>query len=236
MRRPAQATTLIELLIVLFIILIIAITTLPGLSSARATAKAATCQASLKDVGMVLTQYATAHNDRSSPVIGDLDTYWDRGWRVGWDVTAGRWQGVTPNTSSIWSCASSGAARVGNARALGLDNRYRDGGGRVYYVSRSRWQSPVNLVVAYDAQVNMTQEPFFWTRAVEPQGGDCSNEMWGWRANSWDRVPAYLPRFGPHASESYGILFGDGHAEVDIVDTGHPAVEWSGPQWWSFGE
>src|SRR6185295_2236128 len=63
-RRPSQAFTLVELLVVLGIIVVLDALLFPTLASARAKGKRTVCISNLKQVNLAVRMYAEDHDDR----------------------------------------------------------------------------------------------------------------------------------------------------------------------------
>ncbi len=78
-RGEAFGFTLIELLVVIAIIAILAAMLLPALSSARASARRASCASNLKNLGLAANMYADENNDYVLPHSNgytDVSTKW----------------------------------------------------------------------------------------------------------------------------------------------------------------
>lgn len=204
----------------------------PTVWQARQRTRAVKCAANLRSIGQLIHGFANVHEDATAPVVRARDYYWDRGKQIGWDIETGRWAKVLGEIGGIWSCAEQQTAYVGNARALGLDNREALHGGQLHRVTRSRWHEPWRLALCYDLQYNLLDGPY--AHARDPLAADLSDEMHAaWPRGAEERVvPLYLPQWGPHR-EAYGALFADGHARIGIFRHETDAVLWSGPKWWS---
>lgn len=231
-RRPATNAgfTLVELLIVLAIIGLLTSILLPTLGRARREAKAARCASNLRAVGQAIHTFAQAHDDYVAPVIRDRDYYWDRGEQIGWDIETGRWASIPGGPDTIWQCPAQRIAFVGNARALGIDNRQALPYGLLHLVNLSQWYEPARLVLAYDLQSDLTETVY--AHALDPMAGDLSDEsLFGWPCASRPTKNFALDTLGPH-DHAYGALFGDGHARVARFQDNGEAVLWSGLRWW----
>ncbi len=221
--------TLIELLIVVAIIMMLAAVILPALQQARGQARSVKCAANLRAVGTTLYSFVQAHDDFAAPVIRERDYRWDEGQQIGWDIEVGRWAGC-PGPGGIWHCAMQNTSFIGNARALGLDNREARPNGKLYRVGPRLWHETAKLALAYDVQSDRLDRDY--RHARNPAAADLSDEMW----TPWPRdeqrpvIPLGLWMLGPH-SGAYGALFADGHAGVAIYK-GVGTVLWSGMSWW----
>ncbi len=229
--HAAKGFTVVELLAVTAILSLLLAILLPALSQARKQAKAVRCAANLRSVGELIHSFANAHDDYVASVIAKRDSSWDEPNDLGWDIETGRWANVLGGPKSIWQCGRSAIAFVGNARALGLDNRMSIPGGLHHRVGLRHWFEPGRLVLAYDLQVNLTEN--LYAHALDPLAADLSDEgtvPWA-RDSARPLQPFNRDRFGPH-DDKYGVLFADAHARVDQFGTREEAVFWSGPRWW----
>lgn len=73
-RQPQRrGFTLIELLVVISIIATLAALVLPAVQNARATARRTQCQSNLRNVGLAVQSYATAHKGQVPPLTGGFN-------------------------------------------------------------------------------------------------------------------------------------------------------------------
>jgi len=225
------------LLTVIAIIALLISLLLPAAAGARKRARRVQCATNLRNVGQLIHSFVNAHDGYAAAVISQRDYYWDRGKQIGWDIETGRWASVPGGPQTIWQCPQSRFPYVGNARALGLDNREAIPDGRLHRVGPHRWFEPSRLAIVYDLQGNALElpgPPPYFAAARDPYAGDLSDEAW----TSWPRgdprpvINLYLPEAGPH-DEAFGVLFGDGHVRVGRFRYEHEGVLWSGPKWWS---
>lgn len=73
-RQPQRrGFTLIELLVVISIIATLAALVLPAVQNARATARRTQCQSNLRNVGLAIQSYATAHKGQVPPLTGGFN-------------------------------------------------------------------------------------------------------------------------------------------------------------------
>lgn len=223
--------TLVELLVVAGVLSVLAAIVLPGMVAMRARAQAAHCGSNLRQVGVLIHSFVNSHSDRAAPVISWRDYLWGQGKQIGWDIQTGTWAQVLGGPGSVWLCPAGATGYVGNARALGLDNREALECGVLHEVGVRWWYEPAKLSLAYDLAGSRTELDY--QHALDPASGDLSDETWVPWPRDTDRptVPLELPGGGPHR-EAYGALFADGHARVDRF-RGTQTVLWSGPRWWS---
>jgi len=224
------AFTLLEMLIAVSVITLLLAIGLTAVSAARHRGVGAKCSANLRGVGQTIHSFAAAHDDEVEPVVRERDYWWDRGEQRGWDIATGRWAAAEGGLGTIWTCPEQRSAYVGNARALGLDNRPAVPGGLLHRVGPRRWVETGRLVLAYDLQYNLLDNVY--RHARDPFAGDLSDEMHGgWGPYEGNAITLDLSRFGPHR-ESYGVLFADGHASIGVFSTGAEALWWAGRPWW----
>ncbi|MBI3947959.1 MAG: DUF1559 domain-containing protein [Armatimonadetes bacterium] len=107
MRRHSAAFTLIELLVVIAVIAILVALLLPTLRTARENARAARCQAHLRQFGQAFQMYAADYDDVwPSPggLVGDLN-YWHQSGNGGLEPYL---RNAGAGLQSIWVCPSWG--------------------------------------------------------------------------------------------------------------------------------
>ena len=232
------------MLVALTVIMLLGAIAVPGVRAALGRARSARCAANLRDVGVLIRAYVQTHGDRGAPTVWGLDFYWNREPRIGWDIQTGAWAGVPGGQGTVWSCPAASVPYLGNARALGVNERFRvlapgekprtRPRGTTYYVGPRWWHEPSRLVLAVDIQTNLREEGTALAHAADPDIGDLSDELvHGWQ-RPWDPPfhNLYLDRDGPHHGERYGAVFADGHASVRLYTKESDAVLWSGPRWW----
>lgn len=227
------SVTLIELIVVVAILSVLAAILVPAMSMVRKQSVATLCSTNLHSTGVLIHSFINAHDDYAAPVVRQRDFWWDRGKRIGWDIQTGLWAGVIGGVGTTWTCPLQLTPYIGNARALGVDNSEALQNGPVNRVGPRRWHEPARLVLCYDVQYNLLDEPFPYANALEPGVGDLSDEMvLPWVRDVPDPVqPLALDRYGPH-DEGYGVLFADGHARVGRFPGASGGVIWSGQRWW----
>ncbi|HMQ15522.1 MAG TPA: hypothetical protein PKC49_06055, partial [Phycisphaerae bacterium] len=230
--------------VVAAVILLLVAIAIPGLKGGRERARSARCAANLREIGVLIHGYVQSNRDRAAPTVWGRDFYWDREPRIGWDIETGAWARVPGGVGTIWDCPAGNVPYLGNARALGVDERFRvfkpgerplaRSGGPIYYVGPRWWHEPWRLALCIDLQTDLQEPPWPFAHASEPFLGDVSDELvHGW-LRPWS--PPFhnllLDRMGPHQRESSGVLFADGHAAVKLFIKENEGVFWSGPRWW----
>ncbi|MBW7906926.1 MAG: hypothetical protein LC135_07350 [Phycisphaerae bacterium] len=240
----SRAWTLIEILVAASLVLLLVAIVIPGVRGAVARARSARCAGNLREMGVLIHGFVQSHGERAAPTVWGHDFHWDREPRLGWDIETGVWARVPGGIGTIWNCPAGGVPYLGNARALGVDERRRQflpgekprtrPRGTIYHVGPRWWHEPSRLVLAVDLQTNLVEPGAPMAHAAEPLIGDLSDELvHGW-LRPWDPPfhNLFLDRLGPHHAETYGALFADGHASVKLYVKESEAVLWSGPRWW----
>lgn len=237
--------TLIELLVIAAILLLLISIAAPSVRGGLDRTRSAKCAANLHGVGVLIQSFVQSHGDQAAPTVWGRDFSWDKEPRLGWDIETGIWAGVPGGRGTVWNCPAGSIPYVGNARALGVDERFREfragdrprvrSGGPIYRVGPRWWHEPSRLALALDIQTNLQEAHGPFSHAGQPLVGDLSDELTrGW-LKSWD--PPFhallLDRWGPHQREAYGVLFADGHVTVKLYLKEYEGVLWSGPRWWS---
>lgn len=229
-----RAMSLVELLVVVAILTLLVFLVAPAVAAARVKALDTRCAANLLNAGRLLLSFAAQNRDCPAPVVWGRDYRWSDGGDLGWDIQPGRAarvEGGAPD--SIWACSQNRSSYVGNALALGVDQRDWTPAGAVVRVNTTKWHEPGRLILAYDMQPDLFEMPRF-ANLVDPDVADVSSEfrtVWSLRQRD-PVVPAALFALGPHQREAFGVLFADGHAQVDLFPGADRAVFWSGPRWW----
>lgn len=244
--KPGSATvggfTLIEVLVVLAILAALAAMLMPAVGNARRRGIEARSLANLREVGAIISAFAAAHDDNVAPVIRHRDHFWPNSSAVGWDIDVGRWAGAAGGNGTAWQCAQQRYPFVGNARALGLDNRRTITGGLLHLAGPRVWYEPSRLVICYDAPRDQPVYPYGPSSRAELSSidvqllGDVSDEQsvdWP-RRSSRATIPFEPGANGPHLANSWGALFADGHSMISAFDrSNNLAYLWNDPRWWS---
>lgn len=227
-----RAITLTESLVVIAIIIFLVSLLMASFSKARVQARSAACAKNLASIGQLIHAFANEHDDKPAPTLWERDSSWSDGDPTGWDVEVGLWARSPGGAGSIWRCAEQRSAYVGNARALGTDQRASRRGGNRLEVKRSRWSCPERLVLAYDVQYNLLDRVH--QNALETDVADISDEYYPWPEEEPFEVGYWMPQWGPHA-EAFGTLLGDGHVEISRFRQWDRAYLWYGRSWWPVG-
>ncbi len=234
--------TLIEMLFVCAIVAVLFGILLPAFSNARRAGRATLCLNNLREIGGLIAGYCVTHDDYVAPVIRQRDYFWSDPHAAGWDIDVGRWSGYSVESNHVWRCAEQQFPFVGNARALGLDNRQTLVGGVLHSTGPRLWHEPSRLVIVYDALSDHIAYPVgpnspAELRTIDSSNlGDVSDELAADWPRSDDRIALPFERraLGPHVSGASGALFGDGHAAMSTFNTGNNrAFLWIGARWWS---
>ena len=238
--RLGAAFTVLEVLICVSVVALLCGILVPSLGEARRRGRDALCPANLRSIGGLIQGFAAAHEEQVAPVVREKDFFWNRGPGQGWDITTGVWASTGGGYGSVWQCRAENRPYVGNARALGLDNRPTLQGGLLHVVGPRLWQDTARLVLAYDARGDQAVYPQgpgsnrFAAIGDDPYLGDVSDEMtqpWV-RQGSRTYIPFAPGASGSHAGGGTGVLFADGHAVVGRFADSSTAALWSGPRWW----
>lgn len=186
--------TLIELLVVIAIIAILAAILFPVFAKARESARSASCNSNLKQLGVALAMYLQDYDERFMPNGQDIGiTPVDR---------------LTPYTKNraIWVCPSETHA---TARAM-TDVRYHS------YMFNNQLQGdpdstitrPAEMVVSHDSD----PAELGWTEGNTWDGG-LTTDWPHVRANGDGANSHLLPWFQRH-NGSFNVLYYDGHTKA----------------------
>lgn len=206
----ARAFTLIELLVVIAVIAVLVGILLPVLARARETARKATCQSNLRQIGMAFQLYRNDY-DGFYPCNGDPNLWMGRNWRVLIQdyLPGGRMQSLPPgyrepisvkHSDVLWCPSDSRAVqtweRTSYAYSAAFFHSPEQINGLATLLANSTCANASAIVsalrllptqaqneasVLFPAQKALSAE---WLSNHEPFTGDCG--FWSWRGSAND--------------------------------------------------
>jgi prepilin-type N-terminal cleavage/methylation domain-containing protein/prepilin-type processing-associated H-X9-DG protein len=198
-RVAKRAFTLIELLVVIAIIAILAAILFPVFAQARETARKASCQSNLKQLGTAWMMYAQDNDETTN------NNTWNGG-DVGWEnqIFGERLQPYVKNYA-VLKCPSDGLPWS----AQDMQDRFPNGPfvtlvGSYAHASYGVWKlatiaAPADFFVMWDASANGGQGPNIWIGTETVTG-----------AFQWGRPYGFSSR---HQNQ-INMVFGDGHVKT----------------------
>jgi type II secretory pathway pseudopilin PulG len=157
-RSPQEAFTMAELLAVIVVLAMLAMTLLPALGSTQNRSQRISCLNNLRQLGMGLSMYAGSFNDRFFPVRSSIIQININPP----EALAASQVGLSlsdSNSASLWSCPGRSGFPVYEAPFRWII-------GYQYFGGITIWQNPIGSLASY-SPVKLSQSRAHWTLAAD---------------------------------------------------------------------
>jgi len=215
-----RAFTIVELLVVIFIIAILVSLLLPALSEAKARAKRVACMSNLRQVGVAMAIY-----------VGDHEYYPLEQERIGSPTAPCWYQTLHPYSSgsyNVWNCpANEPFFRWSDDPLVQSQSYMRRGFSYGYnYAGGGRWSDRILGLGGKPNPLTRTMEAMPESKVLVPSemiavGDTVSDFLWDGVLSPMDNRPEWPAgtplNVGPSKRHSRGanLVFCDGHVEYD---------------------
>jgi len=185
--QPRAGFTLIELLVVISIIAVLASLILPGVQNAREAARRMTCLNNMRNVGLSVLNWSTAHNGAIPPLVGEVDYYYSTNGTstvsvpAPWTVhllpyldQAGLYDRITNSSTGAGTIYDLTYTNPINIKVLTCpDDQTADDAGALSfaanagYISDTGWNSTTSTAHRIQTQASGTATSYIWSLSTD---------------------------------------------------------------------